>query len=393
MDSLCSLPSWVAQLVGYGFAIAVGHWTIAPLMDTLREGIIPQLPLEERGRIGRYPEHSGMLGAIERTLYVASLQLAQGTPDVSQAPWFIGLWLTLKTAAQWKWWEEERRIFNLFLIGNGLSIAYAVVGARLITWLEAGSNCLAEEAVLLSAALVVGTIVLWGWAKRSNEEREAGKAKVTTMSRIPWVFAVLVLVLIVLVAVRSFGQPGTDILDIGTFVVVSLTLIVLIFYAYDTNRLASISQSRWDREGILTAMYSLGVADKPGEAGRTVFAIVNRSTLIIRAKVVCDIKVYGTPVTVRDSYDGTETWVAFPGETNRGWFEIAPLLEQQGKTTQQMMDEYTPENRATQLTMDLAVEFRDELGNKRKLPTRKYYFVFTEEWTWIPVITVSNWWD
>ena len=64
-------------------------------------------------------------------------------------PEFIGVWLALKVAGQWQQWSEDkpyreggptivgRQLFNIFLIGNALSITYAVVGAQAIGWLAA----------------------------------------------------------------------------------------------------------------------------------------------------------------------------------------------------------------------------------------------------------------
>lgn len=187
-------------------------------------------------------------------------------------------------------------------------------------------------------------------------------------------------------------KPSKDIIEIGTFVALSLTLIALIFYAFDTNRLASIGKLRWERESVLNAIYEmLGIEDK-GKAGRIIFRITNPSTLIIRAKVWCEIKVYGTSVIANDDFNGTNTWLVFPQQTSQGWYEIAPLLEQQGKTPQQMIQEYSSGNRRTQLTLDLTIEFRDELGNRRRLPTRKHYFAFNE-WRWIPVLTERDEWE
>jgi len=42
----------------------------------------------------------------------------------------------------------------------------------------------------------------------------------------------------------------------------ALTLIALIFYAYDTNLLASISKLKWERETVLSTTYEMvGIGD------------------------------------------------------------------------------------------------------------------------------------
>ncbi|MBW8039595.1 MAG: hypothetical protein FVQ85_06305 [Planctomycetes bacterium] len=207
----------------------------------------------------------------------------------------------------------------------------------------------------------------------------------------------IIVLLIVLSAFYIFfklscGETEKDILEIGTFVVLTLTLIALIFYAYYTNQLASIAQARWERENVLNATYEMAGTDDIGRAGRTLFRITNRSPFIIRAKIWCEFKIYDSPVEVKDEFNGTNIWLVFPQQMSQGWFEIAPLLAQKGKTVQQMKEEYASDNRTTQLTMDLTIEFRDEIGNRKRLPTRRHYFAFND-WRWIPVLTVSHGWE
>jgi hypothetical protein len=96
---------------------------------------------------------------VERTLYVASLQL--GMPE------FVGVWMALKVAGQWKRWGEDgessphkiegRSYYNIFLIGSGLSVAFAVVGAQMV---EALANGNWQVGVGLPLTLLISTYVL-----------------------------------------------------------------------------------------------------------------------------------------------------------------------------------------------------------------------------------------
>jgi hypothetical protein len=62
------------------------------------------------------------LGICERASYTAAIMLGAST--------WIGVWLAVKVAAQWKRWQgEERALYNVFLIGNILSIFFGLVGA------------------------------------------------------------------------------------------------------------------------------------------------------------------------------------------------------------------------------------------------------------------------
>jgi len=68
------------------------------------------------------------LGIIERLLYTSAFFL--GFPE------WVPVWLGLKVAVSWKRWqkEEERGIYNIFLIGNALSLIFGFVGA----WIALG---------------------------------------------------------------------------------------------------------------------------------------------------------------------------------------------------------------------------------------------------------------
>lgn len=209
--------------------------------------------------------------------------------------------------------------------------------------------------------------------------------------KIPLGFAGAVFCLSLAVIWQSAHAGKRDLLEIATFVVLALTLTVLVAYAYDTNSIAKVTLDRWKRENILSVTYEMHVADQKGGPGHTVFRIHNPSKLVVLAKVRCNFRLYDDPVADNPAYDGSETWNAFPQQTTEGWFEIQPLLLKKGKTVAQMIAELTPASRTQQLTMDLEIEFRDELGETRILPWRRHYFDFGL-WTWIPVVAQKDDW-
>jgi hypothetical protein len=195
-----------------------------------------------------------------------------------------------------------------------------------------------------------------------------------------------VCVLVIAGVVTSIEWPRRDALALGSFVISTLTLVVLVWYAYDTNSIARVTRERWMREGVLGTTYSMELVGEKGQAGRTLFRIHNPSTLIVRATVACNFRVCGEPIKAGATYDGEDTWLVFPQQMIQGWFEIESLVEKKGKSITAMVAESTPGNRRDQLTMALELEFWDELGARRKLPVRPHYFDF-DRWAWIPQIT------
>ena len=209
------------------------------------------------------------------------------------------------------------------------------------------------------------------------------------MKAITIAFGVLVVALTMLVTWKSWGSLDTTALDLGTFVVLALTLVVLTWYAYDTNSIARITRDRWMREGVLATSYSIELVGNKGQAGRTLVRIHNPSPLVVRARVNFNFRVYGDPVESKSLYDGKEIWLIFPQQVSQGWFEVEDIVQRKGKTVSAMIAERTAVNSADQLSAVLELEFWDELGANRRLPARPHYFDF-DRWAWIPRLADVN---
>jgi hypothetical protein len=196
-------------------------------------------------------------------------------------------------------------------------------------------------------------------------------------------FVICTLALSAWVAWRELGSTQPRYVELGNLVVLVLTLIVLVWYAYDTNTIARVTQERWLRDGVLNTTYNLQLVGQKGDRGKTLVQLTNASNLVVRARTTFNFKIYGHPVTAGALYDGGENWLLFPHQLSQGWFEIEALAENKGKTVTTLISESTPDNRKSQVTMDLELEFWDELGERRKFPARHHYFDFGR-WAWIP---------
>src|SRR5918992_3144402 len=155
---------WYAQVIGYVFAIIVGGISTKLVSDRMWECIGWK---KADGHDHFRPDvwQPRVTGIVERVLYVATLQIGKGE--------FIGFWLALKVAGQWTRWSKEpqpgenfpqgRSIYQNFLIGNGLSVLYALVGFKIIEWV---SSWMILKAIMIPASLIVSTMALWLWLGR-----------------------------------------------------------------------------------------------------------------------------------------------------------------------------------------------------------------------------------
>ena len=136
---------WHIFVLGYGFSLVVGHYIVKLNVDSLWKKI------GSGDTIIRHPWHPAFIGMIERVMYTSCVLLGWQN--------FIAVWLALKAVPQWRLWTEGikdlqgRAIFNIFLIGNALSVIYGVAGGLIVKWF------IADE---ISTAIVVAVLLSLG---------------------------------------------------------------------------------------------------------------------------------------------------------------------------------------------------------------------------------------
>ena len=145
------------DIIGYGLSLIVGHVLVQINVDALWKGL--GVPTKHRKRW-----HPAFLGFLERAMYTYSFVLSQ--------PAFIALWLGLKAVPQWKRWNDEttiedvniegRAVFNVFLIGNALSVLFAIVGAESIKWL---TDKHVAKTVNVCLLLVVSSLIFFALSR------------------------------------------------------------------------------------------------------------------------------------------------------------------------------------------------------------------------------------
>jgi len=133
-------------VIGYAISVIAAHflvrWTLNPLWQSLGDPREPNWFLPSLNQ-----------GLIERFLYTLSWQLGQ--------PAFIGIWVALKVASQWKKWSENPS-YNIFLVGTGLSVLYGVLGAKEIFWIEQSS----WKSIYIPLVVVAGNLLLISYNRK-----------------------------------------------------------------------------------------------------------------------------------------------------------------------------------------------------------------------------------
>ncbi len=150
------MRSIVAISLGLVYSILIGGQVIEIIMKKLWKPLRKETPL-----IRPFGYMAVLMGIVERCIYFFSFNLGYEE--------FIAIWLALKAAPQLRNWEKGfevagykeisgRVIYNIFLIGNGLSIGFAVMGANLVPLIESGHYL---QSVILASYLLGGCVFLW----------------------------------------------------------------------------------------------------------------------------------------------------------------------------------------------------------------------------------------
>lgn len=137
---------WELILAGV-FVFLVGDLACRKTGDALWQTL--EIPPERLRKHRPHPWLAPLMGHVDRLLYVAALEMAW--------PAFIGLWLVLKAVGHWRS-PERRSIYNVFLIVNGISVLYAVVGWKMLQWARAEDW---KPLVIYPVALIVLTVVFY----------------------------------------------------------------------------------------------------------------------------------------------------------------------------------------------------------------------------------------
>lgn len=174
--------------------------------------------------------------------------------------------------------------------------------------------------------------------------------------------ATTTLVLVVLVWTLSSCGPQE-----GMLIVLSLTLIAVIWYTYFTYQLAV----KKEPAGVAATIHY-----EP--QSREVYVIAHNPTnRYLGARLWIEAEVYGQMADLGDDYSGKTIWHLTPRFEIRGHFALDKPLSQFGKNFAKMMAEATPENRTRQLRLSLRATWEDEEGQKGSYPApHRWYFDF-----------------
>jgi len=145
------LDVYLPYFLGFGYSAVVGGFLVKLVTDQLVSARV-----RENEIYSTNSWLSGALGIMERILYIGSLLMRKGE--------FIGVWLGFKVVGRlaYKQDKEEHTCLTAYLIGNALSIVYAVVGFKIIVWFKRGSfQAILTPLIVVGATYAFAAITLY----------------------------------------------------------------------------------------------------------------------------------------------------------------------------------------------------------------------------------------
>lgn len=158
---------YVPWIVGLLFSVLLGYWQLGWVSRKMWLAI----DLDPGGQVSRpSPWQPKAQGIVERALFTPAILTGNAS--------FIAVWLALKVATQWTSWGvtqpgstvpsrtvSGREVYVNFMLGTGLSIAFAAVGAYIVRLLQSEQ---VTPAALLAVSLVVATFAFGFWVEREG---------------------------------------------------------------------------------------------------------------------------------------------------------------------------------------------------------------------------------
>ena len=179
----------------------------------------------------------------------------------------------------------------------------------------------------------------------------------------------LVIIFAIFFVIKSLESEPVNYVSIGTLIILAVTLIVLIQYAYDTNRIANITQEFNLTPNVMHRISSANLSNKEIDIG---FDLLNQSNFYVKAYVNVELKCYkDTLIIPNDVYYGKKPWNLPPNAFVHGHFHLNDVLLKDSHRTIEELKQKGEDGKA--LTMKVNIMCTSSHGIELAIPEIKYH--------------------
>lgn len=180
-----------------------------------------------------------------------------------------------------------------------------------------------------------------------------------------WVPILFTLISLLIVSFITYCKA----FDAGNFIILSLTLLAIIWYTFYTYQLLR------KRDQIAISCNLVYIPEH--EDIRVV--LTNLSKEVLKVKVTLDVYINGTSFKLHPLYSGEELWILTPLNTIDGHFHLSDPLKGVDLTLYEIKEMSYIENNQKLYKISLTTEWFDNYGNSDKYPKLNWYLDFTTD--------------
>lgn len=201
------------------------------------------------------------------------------------------------------------------------------------------------------------------------------------------------LVIVVFVFLGILLYQGCVSSELAQYVVLGLTLIVVLVYAYFTYRSFDVHQAefQWSQNPVLVSMLRQDLNKYTRRDGKvdfqTFFFVRNLGRTHAVARININPKVDGKPAKSNDAYAGIRWWYVPGHKSIRGWFSFLEILESANIN----LVDFEQKQFSFRLEIKVVYKKWEQTQEKPMLenPPDVYYYDHNKK-IWIPEITTSE---
>lgn len=189
------------------------------------------------------------------------------------------------------------------------------------------------------------------------------------------IFIIVIILFTLFFSGLSYFYGSADYSQLGTLIILGITLVVLIQYAFDTHQMAKTQQKIYLTPSVTHRLSAteVHIVQNTFDIG---FDLINHSSFYVEAYVNFSLKCYGIELHIPNgAYSGDRPWILPPNsDTIHGHFNLNNQLLQ---SSQHTITELRSRNKDPEM-LSLSINIRCTSAHDidLQIPEINYYFVF-----------------
>lgn len=191
----------------------------------------------------------------------------------------------------------------------------------------------------------------------------------------------LTVLLLIGFIILNFCSTYSNPIATGTFVILGVTLIVIMIYAYDTNRLANLQQNIYLTPNVIHQIDLIEVNEKNINVG---LDLINFSNFYVSALTFVQLKCFEQELFIpNEIYYGKSAWNLPPNLKVHGHFTVNDDFLKPANINVDELRKAADDPKA--LSLNIKINCKSIHGIELSIPETKYFYSFKRK-TWVLIV-------